>query len=86
MIARCRPYIEDMYYDRILCGIRTHGAHRAGYRHRQGACVLCRWDMEKTFENGNPAGFVIPQKDQAEIYLTLKQDHAASDRNVLHAL
>ena len=40
----------------------------------------------EAFENGNPVGFVIVQKDQVEIHLTLKQDHAAPDRNVLHAL
>ncbi len=42
--------------------------------------------FKKVFENGDPAGFVILKKDAAEIHLTLKQDHKASDRNVLHLL
>lgn len=42
--------------------------------------------FKKVFENGNPVGFVILEKDDAEIHLTLKPDHKASDRNVLHLL
>ncbi len=40
----------------------------------------------KTFENGNPVGFVILERDDAEVHLTLKPDHQASDCNVLHLL
>lgn len=42
--------------------------------------------MTKTFENGNPVGFVILKKDRAELHLTLKKDHKATDRNVVHML
>lgn len=42
--------------------------------------------FEKVFENGDPVGFVILKKDDAEIYLTLKLDHRASDRNILHMI
>jgi len=42
--------------------------------------------FQKVFENGNPVGFVILKNDDAEIHLTLKPDHRASDRNVLHML
>lgn len=42
--------------------------------------------MKKTFENGNPVGFVILEKDRAEIHLTLKKDHIATDRNVAHLM
>lgn len=42
--------------------------------------------FKKVFENGDPVGFVILKKDDAEVHLTLKQDHKASDRNVLHML
>jgi catechol 2,3-dioxygenase-like lactoylglutathione lyase family enzyme len=42
--------------------------------------------FKKIFENGKPVGFVILKKDDAEIHLTLKPNHHASDRNVLHLL
>jgi catechol 2,3-dioxygenase-like lactoylglutathione lyase family enzyme len=42
--------------------------------------------MEKTFENGNPVGFVILKKDAAELHLTLSKLHQATDRNVVHLL
>jgi catechol 2,3-dioxygenase-like lactoylglutathione lyase family enzyme len=42
--------------------------------------------FQKVFENGEPVGFVILEKDDAEIHLTLKLDHKASDRNLLHLM
>ena len=42
--------------------------------------------FKKVFENGEPVGFVILEKDDAEIHLTLKLDHKASDRNLLHLM
>jgi catechol 2,3-dioxygenase-like lactoylglutathione lyase family enzyme len=42
--------------------------------------------LEKTFENGNPVGFVILKRDAAELHLTLARDHVASDRNVAHLM
>lgn len=36
----------------------------------------------KTFENGNPAGFMILQKDDAELHLSLVRDHKPSTANV----
>lgn len=42
--------------------------------------------MQKVFENGNPVGFVILEKDQAEIHLTLMKNHVAIDRNVVHLM
>lgn len=42
--------------------------------------------FKKVFENGDPIGFVILKKDDAEIHLTLKRDHAPTDRNVLHMI
>jgi len=42
--------------------------------------------MKKTFENGSPIGFVILEKDRAEIHLTLKKDHVATDRNLAHII
>jgi catechol 2,3-dioxygenase-like lactoylglutathione lyase family enzyme len=42
--------------------------------------------MTKTFENGNPVGFAILQRDSAELHLTLSKTHRATDRNVAHLL
>jgi catechol 2,3-dioxygenase-like lactoylglutathione lyase family enzyme len=42
--------------------------------------------MHKTFENGDPVGFVILNRDAAELHLTLARSHRASDRNVAHLL
>jgi catechol 2,3-dioxygenase-like lactoylglutathione lyase family enzyme len=42
--------------------------------------------MTKTFENGNPIGFVILQRNGAELHLTLSRSHHPTDRNVAHLL
>jgi catechol 2,3-dioxygenase-like lactoylglutathione lyase family enzyme len=42
--------------------------------------------MTKTFENGNPVGFVIVKRGDAELHLTLSRQHRASDRNVAHLI
>lgn len=42
--------------------------------------------MTKTFENGNPVGFVIVKRDDAELHLTLAKQHHPTDRNVAHLL
>lgn len=40
--------------------------------------------FQKVFENGDPVGFMILEKDQAEIHLSQKPDHKASTINVMH--
>jgi catechol 2,3-dioxygenase-like lactoylglutathione lyase family enzyme len=42
--------------------------------------------MHVTFENGNPAGFAILERDAAELHLTVARDHRASTHNVAHLL
>jgi catechol 2,3-dioxygenase-like lactoylglutathione lyase family enzyme len=42
--------------------------------------------LQKTFENGNPVGFVILKRDRAELHLTLAKSHVATDRNVAHLM
>src|SRR5262245_52441768 len=42
--------------------------------------------FEKTFENGDPVGFVILEKDQAELHLSLSANHRATKQNVAHLL
>jgi catechol 2,3-dioxygenase-like lactoylglutathione lyase family enzyme len=40
----------------------------------------------KTFENGSPVGFMILQRDAAELHLTLQPDHKAAPFNVAHMM
>lgn len=40
--------------------------------------------FEKVFENGDPVGFMVLQKDRAEIHLSQKPDHKPSTVNVMH--
>ncbi|MGP7795627.1 VOC family protein [Sphingomonas sp. CLY1604] len=40
--------------------------------------------FRKVFENGDPVGFMVLKKDQAEIHLSRKPDHHASTANVMH--
>ena len=42
--------------------------------------------FEKTFENGDPVGFVILEKDAAELHLNLSKTHKASVQNVAHLM
>ena len=42
--------------------------------------------FSKVFENGDPIGFVILQKDAAELHLTLSKGHKASVQNVAHLM
>ena len=40
----------------------------------------------KVFENGNPVGFMILKRDQAELHLTLQPNYQAAPFNVAHML
>lgn len=40
----------------------------------------------KTFENGDPVGFMILEKDEAELHLSLVKDHKPSTTNVAHLM
>ena len=42
--------------------------------------------MIETFRNGDPVGFVIVERDAAEIHLSLRRDHRATTENVLHLM
>lgn len=42
--------------------------------------------MTETFRNGDPVGFVIVERDDAEIHLTLQPSHVATTANVLHLM
>jgi len=40
----------------------------------------------KVFENGDPVGFMILKRDQAELHLTLQPNHHAAPFNVAHMI
>ena len=42
--------------------------------------------FSRTFENGDPVGFMILEKDDAELHLSLVRDHQPSTTNVAHLL
>ncbi|MGU3575945.1 VOC family protein [Brucellaceae bacterium C25G] len=42
--------------------------------------------LSKVFENGNPVGFVILKRDDAELHLTLQLGHKGAVYNVAHLL
>ena len=42
--------------------------------------------FRKVFENGNPVGFMILKRDQAELHLTLQPNHKAADFNIAHMM
>jgi catechol 2,3-dioxygenase-like lactoylglutathione lyase family enzyme len=42
--------------------------------------------MTETFRNGDPVGFVIVERDDAEIHLTRQPSHVATVANVLHLM
>ena len=42
--------------------------------------------FRKTFQNGDPVGFMILKRDGAELHLTLQPDHKAAPFNVAHMM
>jgi catechol 2,3-dioxygenase-like lactoylglutathione lyase family enzyme len=42
--------------------------------------------FSKTFENGQPVGFLILEKDGAELHLSLVKDHKPSTTNIAHLI
>ena len=40
----------------------------------------------KTSRNGNPVGFMILERDEAELHLTLQPNHKAAHFNVAHLM
>ncbi len=43
-------------------------------------------DFQKVFENGDPVGFVILEKDAAELHLSQLKGHRATVQNVAHLM
>ncbi len=42
--------------------------------------------FKPVFENGDPVGFVILERDAAELHLTLQKNHKAADFNIAHMM
>jgi len=42
--------------------------------------------FEKVFQNGDPVGFMILEKDAAELHLSLVKDHKPSTTNIAHLM
>ncbi|HYF48352.1 MAG TPA: VOC family protein [Planctomycetota bacterium] len=42
--------------------------------------------LQSVFQNGNPVGFVILKRDDAELHLTLAPQHKGSSSNVAHLM
>lgn len=42
--------------------------------------------FEKVFENGNPVGFMILKRDDAELHITLQPQHKAAHHPIAHLL
>jgi catechol 2,3-dioxygenase-like lactoylglutathione lyase family enzyme len=42
--------------------------------------------FSKTFENGEPVGFMILEKDGAELHLSMVKDHKPSTTNIAHLM
>ena len=72
--------ISQVRFGRLAVGVavRDIQAARAFYSDVLG--------FESVFENGDPVGFMILEKDAAELHLNLKRDHQASTLNVAHLL
>jgi catechol 2,3-dioxygenase-like lactoylglutathione lyase family enzyme len=72
--------VSKIKYGRVAPGICV--------RDIQAACAFyCNvLGFTKVFENGNPVGFMVLTKDDAEIHLNLKRDHTPSTVNVAHMM
>jgi len=75
-----QPSLATIRYGRAAPGIPVRDIDAA---HRFYSGIL---GFTKTFENGDPVGFMILKKDQAEIHLNLKRDHRASTITLVHML
>jgi catechol 2,3-dioxygenase-like lactoylglutathione lyase family enzyme len=68
--------ISSITFGRLAASAFTRDIQRAYAFYRD---VL---GFTKTFENGSPVGFMILEKDDAELHLSLVKDHAPSTTNV----
>lgn len=72
------PPLAEITFGRVAPGICVRDIQAA---HEFYSRIL---GFQKVFENGDPVGFMILEKDQAEIHLNQKPDHTPSTVNVMH--
>ncbi len=72
--------VSDITFGRVAPGIFVRDLARACTFYGD---VL---GFEKTFQNGDPVGFMILEKDKAELHLSLVKDHKPSTTNVAHLM
>ena len=70
--------LSEVRFGRIApcIGVRDVGVATAFYSGVLG--------FQKVFENGDPVGFVVLKRDDAELHVSLQRTHKASVRNVAH--
>lgn len=72
--------LSDLHFGRIAAMFPVRDIERA---HAFYSGVL---GFTKTFQNGDPVGFMILKKDQAELHLTLQKTHEAAAFNIAHMM
>lgn len=72
--------VSDITYGRVAPGVFVRDLDKA----RAFYCDVL--GFAKTFENGDPVGFMILEKDRAELHLSLVKDHKPSTTNVAHLM
>ena len=72
--------VSDITFGRVAPGVFVRDLDKA----RAFYCDVL--GFEKTFQNGDPVGFMILEKDRAELHLSLVQDHKPSTTNVAHLM
>lgn len=71
---------SDITYGRVAPGVFVRDIQKA----RAFYCDVL--GFAKTFENGDPVGFMILEKDRAELHLSLVKDHKPSTTNIAHLM
>ena len=74
------PTDHGVRFGRMAPGITVRDIERALAFYRD---VL---GFKKTFENGDPVGFMILKREGAELHLNLRRDHKPGLHNVAHLM
>jgi catechol 2,3-dioxygenase-like lactoylglutathione lyase family enzyme len=72
--------VSDITFGRVAPGVFVRDLEKS----RAFYCDIL--GFEKTFPNGDPVGFMILEKDKAELHLSLVRDHKPSTTNVAHLM
>lgn len=79
-MSSAQPQMHGVLFGRVAATVSVTDIERAV---RFYTTVL---GFQKVFENGSPVGFVILEKDAAELHLSLFKRHKASVQNVAHLM